>query len=52
MIIFDEANANIDIETRDWLKQYILSIKGDKIIIIVDHSNDYDDIADIRLFMG
>ncbi len=52
VIIFDEANANIDIETRDWLKQYILSIKDDKIIIIVDHSNDYDDIADIRLFMG
>lgn len=51
VFILDEPTSALDISTANNLKDYLYSIKKDKIIIIVTHNQSFIDIADkvIRL---
>lgn len=42
--IFDEAASNIDFETKEYLKMIIQKYLASKIVIIIDHSDFFDDI--------
>lgn len=44
--LFDEANSNIDYETSLILKNFIKNNKNNNIIIIIEHSDTFDDITD------
>lgn len=46
LIILDEPANNLDRESIELLKKTLKNMKGEKIIIIVDHNNYYDDIID------
>ncbi|HER9214806.1 TPA: ABC transporter ATP-binding protein [Streptococcus pyogenes] len=45
VIIFDEALSNIDIETKKLIKYVICEELTDKLIIIIDHSDFFSDVA-------
>lgn len=45
VIIFDEALSNIDIETKKLIKCVICEELTDKLIIVIDHSDYFSDVA-------
>lgn len=47
VLILDEPTSALDKESAQNLKKHLLSIKEDKIIIIVTHDNSFNNIADI-----
>lgn len=46
MLILDEPMNFLDVKSREWIKEFLFSMKGIKTIIIVSHSNDFDKVAD------
>lgn len=46
VLIFDEATSALDKQTTNNLKLLIESIKREKIIIVIDHNDNFDDIVD------
>ena len=47
--IFDEASSNIDAETKENLKLIIKNYLMGKIVIIIDHSNYFDEIVQKKI---
>ncbi|WP_062551554.1 ABC transporter ATP-binding protein [Peptoniphilus phoceensis] len=45
VIIFDESIANVDYETRNVVKEIINNELNNKIVIVIDHNNFFDDIV-------
>lgn len=43
--VFDEATAHLDSETRELIKRFIKEELNDKICLIIDHSNNFDDVC-------
>lgn len=50
IIILDEPTSALDIKCQENLRSYLLSIKEDKIIIIITHDDKLSNIADQYLF--
>lgn len=46
LILLDEPTTNLERESIEELKKYLVDIKKEKLIIIIMHSDEYDDIAD------
>ncbi|WP_243344565.1 ABC transporter ATP-binding protein [Anaerococcus sp. AGMB09787] len=46
VLILDEPYSNLDRFTQDRLNEYLKSIKGNKTILAIMHSDDLDEIAD------
>lgn len=46
VLILDEPMNFLDKKSREWIKQFLSSLKGKKTILIVSHTNDFDDLAD------
>lgn len=46
ILFLDEPLSNLDVETQKNLVEYVSSLKGKKTIIIIMHSDEFDDIAD------
>lgn len=46
LIFLDEPTTNLERESIEKLKKYLKDIKNEKLIIIIMHSDEYDDIAD------
>lgn len=46
VLILDEPMNFLDKKSREWIKAFLSQIKGIKTILIVSHTNDFDDIAD------
>lgn len=51
VIIFDEANSNIDNKTKLLLKNIVINELRDKIVIIIDHSNLFEDISNKNILL-
>ncbi|MGL5716590.1 MAG: ATP-binding cassette domain-containing protein [Paraclostridium sp.] len=49
LLILDEPTSSLDINTTQKLKEYLLKIKSEKIIIIVSHDEKILDIADHKI---
>lgn len=49
VFILDEPFTNLDHDTIENLIQYIVSLKNKKSIIIIMHSSDFDEYADVIL---
>ena len=47
VMLFDEAASALDDSSANALKTEILKIKKEKIIIMIEHSNRMDEIADV-----
>ncbi|MDP9749861.1 MULTISPECIES: ABC transporter ATP-binding protein [Thermoanaerobacter] len=45
VFIFDEATAHLDKDTRELIKKFIKEELNDKICIIIDHSDYFDDVC-------
>jgi ABC-type multidrug transport system fused ATPase/permease subunit len=43
VFIFDEATAHLDTDTRELIKKFIKEELNDKICVIIDHSDYFDD---------
>lgn len=46
VLILDEPMNFLDKKSREWIKDFLSSLKGIKTIVIVSHTNDFDDLAD------
>jgi cobalt/nickel transport system ATP-binding protein len=46
VLILDEPMNFLDKKSRVWIKDFLASLKGIKTIIIVSHTDDFDQIAD------
>lgn len=46
VLILDEPMNFLDKKSREWIKDFIAKMKGIKTIIIVSHTNDFDEMAD------
>lgn len=46
VLILDEPMNFLDKKSREWIKNFLTQMKAIKTIIIVSHTNDFDDIAD------
>ena len=46
VLILDEPMNFLDKRSREWIKNFLTQMKEIKTIIIVSHTNDFDDIAD------
>lgn len=46
VLILDEPMNFLDKKSREWIKDFLSSLKGIKTIIIVSHINDFDSLAD------
>ena len=46
LIFLDEPTTNLERESIEKLKMYLADIKKEKLIIIIMHSDEYDDLAD------
>lgn len=46
VLILDEPMNFLDKKSREWIKEFLSSLKGIKTIVIVSHTNDFDDLAD------
>lgn len=46
VLILDEPMNFLDKKARMWIKDFLASLKGIKTIIIVSHTNDFDELAD------
>lgn len=51
IVIFDEANSNIDIETKRMLKEIISKELNDKLVIIIDHRDLLDDLTNKEIIL-
>lgn len=45
MIVFDEATSNIDKASKDMFKEVIQDQLRDKLVFIIDHTSEFDDIS-------
>ena len=46
VIFLDEPTTNLERESIEKLKKYLVAIKKEKLVIIIMHSDEYDKIAD------
>ncbi len=46
VLILDEPMNFLDKKSRQWIKEFLSSLKGIKTIVIVSHTSDFDDLAD------
>lgn len=46
VLILDEPMNFLDVKSREWIKDFLTSMKGIKTILIVSHSTDFDEMAD------
>lgn len=51
LIIFDESISNVDLKTREDLKNIIKTKLKNKIIILVDHNNYFDDVISKKIVL-
>lgn len=51
VLILDEPMNFLDKNSRAWIKDFLAQLKGIKTILIVSHTNDFDEIADIIVNM-
>jgi len=51
ILILDEIVSNLDLDLKERVLEYIKTLKKDHIIILVEHTADYDDIADLKITM-
>lgn len=49
IIILDEPTTFLDVRAKTKLKESIKKLKDDKIIIIIGHTNNFDDTADLTI---
>ena len=46
ILFLDEPLSNLDVETQKNLVDYVSGLKGKKTIVIIMHSDEFDDKAD------
>lgn len=46
VLILDEPMNFLDVKSREWIKEFLTSMKGIKTILIVSHTTDFDKVAD------
>ncbi len=52
VFIFDEATAHLDVETKELVKKFIKEELNDKLCIIIDHSNDFNELCNKIVYLG
>jgi ABC-type multidrug transport system fused ATPase/permease subunit len=52
LLILDEATANIDIKTEEYILNYLKEIKGEVTIIAITHRESFNSLADRKLELG
>lgn len=52
VFIFDEATAHLDVETKELVKKFIKERLTDKLCIIIDHSDDFNDLCNNIIYLN